>query len=394
MSAVDELERFDEAEIADICGVDLSLAKAPTMASLADAQDLVDTLWALAKVLLKKGHRAQDLDEQKESLKALLSSTDEDQVHQGVQLLKAMDDPELWQAFAAGISTESSKLEIGGLIKGWVQPRYQLHVALLVGQCAGIFTAEQAIDVSAYVDGLQSLPFQGTLGQAVWPSLKDTPLALTLYENTYPSARATDISALGVLTNLASLTLDNHQALRNLQPLASLTRLSTLSLIRCPQVRNLTPLQKLTSLTQLHHDGKNVRNLRPLEGLTNLTSLKLSSEALIKNLQPLAGLTSLTALTLGLGDRFGNLTPLAGLTELTALTLYSVSALRDLTPLQGLTSLQSLVIYDARVQSLQALHGLTALTRLSLGTTTTPIAEIQALQAALPGCRVDFRAVS
>ena len=391
MSTADDLERFDEVEIADLCGVDLSLDKAPTMASLADAQELIDTLWDLAKVLLKKGHRAQDLDAQKESLKALLSSTEEDQVHQGVQLMTAMDDPELWKAFAAGISTESSTLEIGGLIKGWVQPQYQLHVALLVGQYAGLFSGEQSIDISAYVEGLCDLPFQGALGQAVWSSLQDTPLALSLFENTYPSNRATDISALSALTNLTSLTLRNHQALRNLQPLASLTRLSMLSLTRCPQVRNLTPLQKLTSLTQLHHDGKNVSNLRPLAGLINLTILKLSSEAPIKNLQPLAGLTRLTSLTLGLGDRGSDLTPLKGLTNLKSLTLYRASSLQDLTPLQGLTNLKSLTIYNARVQSLQPLHGLSRLASLSLGLTTTPVAEITSLQAAIPGCSVSYR---
>ena len=388
MSSIAALERFDTAEIAEVCGVDLSLTRAPTMTSLEDAQALVDTLWDLARVLLKKGTRTQDLSKQKESLKTLLSAEEEEHVDQGVQLMKAMDDPELWAAFSAGLSVESNRLEIGGLIKGWVQPQHQLHVALLVGQYAGIFTDVPSIDVSAYVDGLSTLPFQGKLGQSVWPDLQDTPLALMLREDTYPGNRATDISAIGALTNLTSLSLVNWQALRNLQPLTHLTRLTRLELSRCSQVRNLTPLKDLTSLTALLHDGKAVRNLRPLQGLTNLTTLKLS-QASIGNLRPLEGLTSLTELTLGLGGSTRDLAPLEGLTSLTTLILYGASAVWDLTPLKGLTSLTKLTLYNIRAQSLRPLHGLRNLASFSLGSQSSMSdSEIHALQSALPGCRI------
>ena len=389
VSLIPVLERFDEAEIDEVCGVDLSLTRAPTMTSLEDAQALVDTLWDLAKVLLQKGTRTQDLSEQKESLKTLLSAEDEEQVNQGIQLMMAMDDPELWAEFAAGLSVEHNRLDIGGLIKGWVQPQHQLHVALLVGQHAGIFTKVPSIDVSAYVEGLRTLPFQGGLGQSVWPDLQDTPLTLMLRENTYPGDRSTDISAIGALTNLTSLSLVNWQALRSLQPLTRLTRLTRLELSRCTQVRNLTPLKALTNLTVLCHDGKAVRNLRPLEGLTKLTTLKLSGEASISNLRPLEGLTSLTSLTLSLGGKTRDLAPLKGLTSLTSLTLYGASAVRDLAPLEGLTSLTSLTLYNTRAKSLRPLHGLRDLVYLYLGQqSSVSTSEIHALQSALPSCRI------
>ena len=385
MSSLRALERFDEAEIEDVCGIDLSHPQAPTMTSLQEAQSLIDTLWDLARVLLKKGSQTEGLQEQKEALKALLRSAEESDVHQSVELMKALDDPELWESFAAEITTAPA-LKIGGLIKGWVQPQYQLHVALLVGQRAGLFSAGSAVDVSAYVSGLHDLPFQGTLGQAVWPLLQETPLALTLRESTFPSNRAKDISPIGKLTNLTALTLENWLALRNLQPLEHLTRLTALKLTKCTQVRNLSPIGKLTSLTSVDIDS-NIRNIRPLQGLTRLTTLRLS-DAAVGKLAPLQSLTNLTTLCLQLTSSVRDLSPLQALTGLTSLTLYGAHGVSDLSPLQSLTGLTSLTLYGIRSQSLRPLHEL-PLEDFHLSRSPSVTAqELQALQAALPGCRI------
>ena len=335
------------------------------------------------------GGQSQDLSAQKESLKTLLGSAAEEDVNQGLHLMEMLDDAEIWQSFAAGIKVDP-KLEIGGLIKGWIKPEYQLHVALFIGHYAGVFEAMDAVDISDYVSDIENLPFQGSLGQTAWSAIKETPLALRLYEDTYPSDRVTDISAIAQLTNLRSLTLDHFLALRKLQPLESLSNLHSLRLRKCPQVRNLAPLKKLSQLVSFVHDSDAVSNIRPLQELVNLRRLELSA-AKVSDSKPLQNLTHLSTLVIGLKSPRNFLVNVQSLTELTSLTLYGGAyLLSNLQPLQALTELTSLTIYDCRAQDLSPLKALRKLEELNLGWDNTHISKqaVQAVQSALPKCKI------
>jgi hypothetical protein len=175
-----------------------------------------------------------------------------------------------------------------------------------------------------------------------------------------------------------------------------------------PESDDPTLLTGLTSFQILNFQTTKATDLTLLPQLRNLRSLHLSN-ATLKDLTPLVGLTDLQCLLVN-SNQVGDLTPLAGLINLKALVLSHTHA-SDLTPLIGLSDLQSLHICYSKVTDLKPLVMFKKLDWLDLeGTPTqdiTPVAEIkslhylrvkstgvskeqiEALQKALPNCKID-----
>ena len=84
-----------------------------------------------------------------------------------------------------------------------------------------------------------------------------------------------------------------------------------------------------------------------------------------------------------------DLTPLEGCTQLEYLELFT-NRISDLTPLAGLTSLRHLNLTYNRITDPSPLHALTGLERLWIGRTSFTDEQKAALQAALPGCEIDY----
>jgi hypothetical protein len=110
------------------------------------------------------------------------------------------------------------------------------------------------------------------------------------------------------------------------------------------------------------------------------------------DLVPLAGLTNVQFLelrALGLeASQVHDIMPLSGLTDLQRLSL-SGTYVADLTPLASLVKLEELNLTDTLVGDLTPLYGLTRLRKLQVSKTLVTEDQVEALQKALPKCKID-----
>ena len=106
-----------------------------------------------------------------------------------------------------------------------------------------------------------------------------------------------------------------------------------------------------------------------------------------KDLTPLAGLKNLKRVHLCF-TQVSDLAPLAGLNELELLWL-SEAPVDDLTPLAGLTKLESLHLESTKIHDLAPLAGITHLREIYLQGTQATKVQVEALQKALPHCRIE-----
>jgi hypothetical protein len=135
---------------------------------------------------------------------------------------------------------------------------------------------------------------------------------------------AVDLAPLSLMKGLKSLTLENCR-LVDLSALAVLTELESLSL-----ERNLE-----------------LGDLGPLASLTKLRVLNLSAVQKMESLRPLSGLIRLEHLVLSLCSSLEDLSPLAELAELQSLALWECPLVSDLRPLANLKKLESLKVDDS-----------------------------------------------
>lgn len=242
------------------------------------------------------------------------------------------------------------------------------------------------------------------------------------------SLSSADLAALGGLTDITSLTLEDC-GLTDLSALSGLAKLETL-VLSGNRISDLAPLSGLTALRTLYLDGNDIEDLSPLYELDRLTTLNLRdmdlrqqdlddlAEALpgcsvyadepvdaavdvtlggktfksdvteldlsdcdLDDLSALAACTALQKLDVRDND-ISDLTPLMELPELQWLCV-SGNKIADLSPLMGMTGLTYLDVSDNAVTKTSALSGLTALTELYLGgnplQSVTPLKSLTAL---------------
>ncbi len=195
--------------------------------------------------------------------------------------------------------------------------------------------------------------------------------------------------------------------LKDLTPLSGLTSLKRLSLFGSYTIADIEPIATLTGLTHLDLGAAAVSDITPLAKLTGLQSLDLNGN-LISDISAVAGLTELTYLDLG-GNEISDIAAVKGLTKLTYLNL-SINSITDITALSELTELKQLYLWDNSISQLGAVAWLTKLERLYLEyNEITDISQLEtlknlqwlyligndiddskidALEAALPDCRI------
>ena len=200
------------------------------------------------------------------SVRKLLRAVEWPDVQQGIHLLQALDDPQLWAVMQGGLRiTKSHRLLISdGELQRRVRIAHRLSVAVWVAHHAG------------------------------W--LRDCT-ALQLF--TSPSTILSDLRPLAGLERLTALTISCCQAIVDLAPLGTLTGLETLDLSHCEIIPTLAPLAGLPSLRTLNLSGlSTIVDLAPLATLPCLETLDLSYCEALPTLAPLAGLPSLRTLSL------------------------------------------------------------------------------------------------
>ncbi len=137
-----------------------------------------------------------------------------------------------------------------------------------------------------------------------------------------------DISALGILENLTSLTLSDNR-ISDITPLSGLTNLEMLDLSR-NSLEDISALGNLTNLTALGLSDNKISNVAPLTALSSLKSLYLAGNE-ISDISPLAKMSGLETLSLR-KNRIENITPLTKMSRLTYLYLKD-NPVKDYLPL-------------------------------------------------------------
>ncbi|MGE0710733.1 MAG: leucine-rich repeat domain-containing protein [Planctomycetota bacterium] len=194
--------------------------------------------------------------------------------------------------------------------------------------------------------------------------------------------RADDLSGVGALVRLESLTLDakalnRGQRVEDLSELAALQDLSRLD-VHGSAVADLSPLAELGRLQRVFLAKTRVSDLAPLgKALGGLRELTLG-ETKLHDLTPLAAAGELEALDLR-GTKVTDLGPLSGLRALRQLCL-SGTRVADLGPLRGLLHLERLDLEGSKVRDLTPLAELRTLRRLDLnGTKVSDLAALGGL---------------
>lgn len=129
------------------------------------------------------------------------------------------------------------------------------------------------------------------------------------------------------------------------------------------------------------------KDLEPLRYCVDVELLDLGHNGL-RNIEFVRYMPKLRVAILAIGY-LEDLTPLEGCTQLEYLELFT-NRISDLTPLAGLTSLRHLNLTYNRITDPSPLHALTGLERLWIGRTSFTDEQKAALQAALPGCEIDY----
>ena len=158
--------------------------------------------------------------------------------------------------------------------------------------------------------------------------------------------RINDISALGNLTSLKSLELNNNQ-IRDISALRNLKNLTNLYL-KDNQIRDISALSGLTNLIVLDLSWNQIGYISALRNLKKLTNLKLTDNK-IRNIGVLSNLTNLIDLDLS-WNQISNINALSNLRNLTNLNL-TYNQIIDISALSGLTNLEYLSISDNPIKN-------------------------------------------
>lgn len=327
----------------------------------------------------------------------LLSQEDWEDVAQGLNLLSALDDPQLWAVVAEGLRVEGERVqhvEIGpGEIRTRVKPDNQNNAALWVAREVGLLDDVVRLDLSRE-HGLTGTNRPGDL----------QPLAgLERLDDLTLECDATDLSALAETPSLRTIRLSSPSGRArhprratetDLRPLARLPALERLEIQL--ETTDLKALSAATSLVRLNVRSRRLNDIRTLADLPNLRRLDLSSFVLA-DLDPLQHLRALTELTLNL-RALKDIRSLRDLHHLEMLSMANCAALTDLSPLEKLPRLHALRLTRVAPNlSLSGLAGHPALERLYIsrwrGSDLTPLASMSTLEQ-LRLVRTDFSSVA
>lgn len=213
-----------------------------------------------------------------------------------------------------------------------------------------------------------------------------------------------DVSAVGKLTNLTSLTLDCGEA-SDISALGNLTKLETLVLngskvedisvlsklknlkevtIYCENVKNISSLKELANVEKLSLDCTGLTSLQELEGLTKLETLYLVGTKNMKDYKALSALKNLNRVTIQGAPDGVDVSGLAG-SAINSLTIHG----DELTTINGLNKLSKVTyldLSDNQITKIPELKGMTCLETLDIE--NNPLTDISGLSGL--GCLMDL----
>jgi len=183
----------------------------------------------------------------------------------------------------------------------------------------------------------------------------------------YMSIIDNDIRSLGKLTKLKILNLSNRSFIFNdnidLTPLGNLTNLKTLTMNLIVTNENIVVLEKLVNLKRLYLEENRIGNISSLRNLVKMKELSLENNT-VRDVTPLGNLVNLDYLNLGRNE-IHDITPLRNLVNLEYLNLGS-NDIDDITPLRNLVNLEYLNIWNNNLRDVTPLGNLVNLSYLNL----------------------------
>ena len=182
----------------------------------------------------------------------------------------------------------------------------------------------------------------------------------------------TDLTAIGELTNLESLSMMNN-GISNITPIANLTKLVTLKLA-LNQISYLQPIENLTTLKTVVLGSNKLNEIGSLSGLVNLEYLNLQKNQ-ISEISNLRGLVNLKQLYLD-KNKLSNINDVVELVNLEVLYASS-NKLTNLEGLKALTNLKSLHIESNKIKDISELSGTKSL--VSIFASNNKIGDISVL---------------
>ena len=218
-----------------------------------------------------------------------LTSTDPDDVEQGLTILDTLEDQQLIDAIASHFTFDSKSNSITTR-RGFKIPEETFGMLLN-------YFAEKSDRVKNMLAQIENLVINYNNFITNFDFLRFCTNLTTLDLRGCKSME--NVDALQGLTNLTKLDLSLCKSLENVDGLKGCTNLNWLDLSLCKSLENVDALQGLTNLTELHLSHcHSLQNVDGIQGLTNLTYLDLEGCESLQNVDGLQGLMNLTELDL------------------------------------------------------------------------------------------------
>lgn len=184
----------------------------------------------------------------------------------------------------------------------------------------------------------------------------------TLEEFTVPG-EAVDLSDLGLMTHLKSLTISDRE-IPSLSFLSGMTMLETLTISDCRMDEGMSVIATLPALKSLTLSGCSLSTIADLANAQTLNHLDLSHNA-IGDVSHLSAMTGLRELNLS-ENAVTDLSVLAGLPQLETLDV-SHNALSSIVPLTSCAGMKELYVSYNSLSDLSAVKNMTNLRTLAAG---------------------------
>jgi len=211
--------------------------------------------------------QVQNIRQTQDSAKKIikfLTSTDPDDVEQGLAILDVLEDQQLTDTIASYFVFDSKSNSI--TTRGFYLPQE-------LGMILNYFS-EKSVHVKNMLAQIEKLVIN--------------------YSNFI-----TNVDFLRFCTNLTNLDLSYCRSLENVDGLKGCTNLWSLNLYYCDSLQNVNVLKGCTNLTRLDlNQCRSLENVDGLQGLTNLRTLDLSYCSSLENVDGLKGCTNLMGLYL------------------------------------------------------------------------------------------------
>lgn len=308
-------------------------------------------------------------------IKKLLLARDDDTIRQGVELLRALDDPSLFDALLTGV-----RWRISDATTHVPDPVGALEVT---GFCANAAVTGRW-DLVVALSLLAAAPPES----AVAAGLVASCTSLTMDRGgDYRNRFSADLGLLATLVNLEHLVVRGGLGPTNLAALTKLPRLRRLELVvpiddisglsGCAALETLrvssasfaTPgaLRDVPALRELSlADCYQLQSIEFLRALDGVERLSLTLHAFHGDVSPLGGLRSLRSLQIhGGSTSFTSVEALAGCAKLEDVTLERCGGLTTLAPLKGLRHLRRLSVDGCSKLERLDLDGVTTLESFS-----------------------------